>query len=97
MDEELRRGGIVTVRCGGGWWVLCPSGSLDKTGMFFPAAAPGTDGIWSARLRGQSPCAVPEGHRTHQPPQATAPSDSCSQTSPDVQSNPSAQQDTLTT
>jgi uncharacterized RDD family membrane protein YckC len=29
------------------------------------------DGIWSARLRGQSPCAVPEGHWTHQPAPAT--------------------------
>src|SRR5687767_11385050 len=27
-----------------------------------PAAAPGMDGVWSARLRGQSPCAVPDGH-----------------------------------
>ena len=43
---------------------LCPSGSLNKTGMFFRAAAPGTDGIRSTRLRGQGPCAVPEGHRS---------------------------------
>jgi hypothetical protein len=35
---------------------------LKKEGPFF-SSAPGTDGVWSARLRGQSPCAVPEGHR----------------------------------
>jgi hypothetical protein len=46
---------------------------LKKEGPFF-SSAPGTDGVWSARLRGQSPCAVPEGHRTHQPPRATTPS-----------------------
>ena len=28
---------------------------LDKTGMFFTAAAPGTDGVRSTRLRGQGP------------------------------------------
>ena len=49
---------------------------LNKTGMFFTVAAPGMDGVWSARLRGQSPCAVPEGHRTHQPPQTTTPPNS---------------------
>src|SRR5688500_14397480 len=36
-----------------------------------PAAAPGTDGIRSTRLRGQGPCAAPEEHRTPQPPPAT--------------------------
>ena len=46
---------------------------LNKTGTFFTVAAPGTDGIRSARLRGQGPCAVPEGRRSHQPPQATTP------------------------
>ena len=46
---------------------------LNKTGTFFTVAAPGMDGIGSTRLRGQRSCAVPEGHRTHQPPPATAP------------------------
>jgi hypothetical protein len=31
----------------------------------------GMCGVRSTRLRGQGPCAVPEGHRTHQPPPAT--------------------------
>src|SRR5699024_8205356 len=45
---------------------------LNKTGTFFTVAAPGTDGIRTTRLRGQGPCAVPEGRRTHQPQPATA-------------------------
>src|SRR5688572_7118550 len=62
-EKERRRAKLVG-HGGGRRWAsrgLCPSGSLDQTGMFVPAA-PGMDGIWSARLRGQSPCAVPEGH-----------------------------------
>jgi hypothetical protein len=43
---------------------------LGKQDVFY-SSAPGTDGIGSTRLRGQRPCAVPEGHGTHQPPQTT--------------------------
>ena len=39
---------------------------LKNEGPFF-SSAPGTDGVRSTRLRGQGPCAVPEGHRAHQP------------------------------
>src|SRR5688500_19949744 len=54
----------MSVPVGGGVGRPMSLRQLDKTGMCFTAAAPGTDGIRSTRLRGQGQCAVPEGHGT---------------------------------